>query len=203
MAIHRATTTIEPANGNPDDVSTNTLHFDVDNTLSASIDAAQVAVEQFYDDISSIYSNLMTTSARTEWYQLSDAPPRRPVKNQAFTMTAIGGNPLPTECACVMSFQAEPVSGLPQARRRNRIYLGPMGAADVDTSGNVLNTVVSQIASAGGALLSASEAQADWSWAIWSPTDGQGTPVNNGWVDNSFDTQRRRGRTATGRTLFV
>lgn len=41
-----------------------------------------------------------------------------------------------------------------------------------------------------------------WQWRIWSPTNNNSVLIDNGWVDNAWDTQRRRGVEATARTIF-
>lgn len=100
----------------------------------------------------------------------------------------------------VLSFQADKVSGLPQARRRGRVYFGPLGGA-AEASGRPGTTLLSAVVAFGAALLSESNL-ADWTWVVYSTVNNGGAPVTNGWVDNSFDTQRRRGLEWTARTTF-
>jgi len=51
-------------------------------------------------------------------------------------------------------------------------------------------------------LKGASDAAADWTWVVYSTVDNAMYPVDNGWVDNSWDTQRRRGVKPTARYTF-
>jgi len=202
MALTRALVTIPMVTGNPDDVATNTLHFDI---LDGGDPPGSLtdAVEALYVGVAGLWSNLVaTTGWLVEWYRLSDPTPRRPIAIRQFSITTVGTSTLPTECACVLSFQAEPVSGLPQSRRRNRIYIGPLSEAMTDTDGRITQNARNQIAGLGGDLLDASDASAEWTWATYSPTDGTGADVASGWVDNAFDTQRRRGLERTTRTVF-
>lgn len=95
---------------------------------------------------------------------------------------------------------------MPQARRRGRIYLGPFGQTVLGTtavtSDRPLAAAVTAIANAATALATAT-AGAVVPWVIYSPTNGSGAVVTDGWVDNAFDTQRRRGVAATSRTLWT
>jgi hypothetical protein len=54
-----------------------------------------------------------------------------------------------------------------------------------------------------GNLLDASQAATAWKWAVYSTVNATGVEVTNGWVENAWDTQRRRGRIATVRTVFI
>jgi len=40
----------------------------------------------------------------------------------------------------------------------------------------------------------------DWDWGVYSRVDNQFRKYTNWFIDNAFDTQRSRGRKATGRT---
>jgi hypothetical protein len=39
--------------------------------------------------------------------------------------------------------------------------------------------------------------------AVWSPSNGDAVPVTDGWVDNAWDTQRRRGIDRTARSTWT
>jgi hypothetical protein len=101
-----------------------------------------------------------------------------------------------------LSFQGTPLSGTPQSRRRGRIYFGPFRTSGLNTQGRPAAGLITSLVNAGDALLAASDAAANWQWVIWSPTTGLEVGVANGWVDDEFDTQRRRGRVPTARTTF-
>jgi hypothetical protein len=38
-------------------------------------------------------------------------------------------------------------------------------------------------------------------WSVYSPTTGQNNAITNLWVDNEWDTQRRRGLRPTSRSV--
>lgn len=202
MALYRALVTMPAASQNPDDAVTNQWHFDAN--LPDDLDDVQAEIEAFYDRISDRLSELLSlTGLTTEFYQLSDPTPRRPVRTYTWTLPGTGIGTMPTEVAICLSFQAEAVSGLPQSRRRNRVYLGPISSDQFTGSGRIGASTVSDIVGSAILLLDASNAATEWTWAIYSPTDGTGADVNNGWVDDAWDTQRRRGLAALTRNTWV
>lgn len=125
-----------------------------------------------------------------------------PVYESDFAFSPTGSAPLPAEVALVMSFQAARASGQNQARRRNRVYLGPLGGSAPSSDGRPAPGFVTQVARAGSDLAAAASSSVNWNWVVWSPTEQQDYQVDNGWVDNSWDTQRRRGLAPTSRTTF-
>jgi hypothetical protein len=61
--------------------------------------------------------------------------------------------------------------------------------------------VITTLAKALRDLIDASVTETTWSLAVYSVADAVAREVTNGWVDNAWDTQRRRGIDATARTL--
>lgn len=95
----------------------------------------------------------------------------------------------------------------PKARRRGRIYLPPLnqsavaaGSSPARPSAGLLGTAASV---ASRLKNTADSIQAGGGWAVFSPTSGTWTLVDGGWVDNRFDTQRRRLVDATARSLWA
>lgn len=134
----------------------------------------------------------------------------------------LGGSPtgvsMPNEIACVLSFRADygnqpefgpglgPHGGKerPRARRRGRLYLGPLDdqVATYDTT--TFRTYV-QPAMASSATKSAKRLMdyTDVKWGVWSRVDGNALPVTSAWMDDAFDVQRRRGEAPLARTTVV
>lgn len=137
-----------------------------------------------------------------------------PFATDAFNLIAVGTNSLPDELSIVVSYQAG-VSGIPEfgpgratrprARRRGRLFLGPIaqGSLSEDSTTHevfVSSTYRSSIAtSAGTALKGTTNGTTS---AVWSRTDAEMHDVLTGWVDNAFDIQRRRGQLSTARSTF-
>jgi hypothetical protein len=169
------------------------------------------ALQDFHDELVTFYqaidggmSNLVGTTNALELtsYLRTDPMPRPPVLTTNATLTPGGGAPLPTEVSLCLSFQGSRMAGVPQSRRRGRVYIPFFGESGNDTDGRPTSGIVGTLAAAGDALLTASGAAATWSWVVYSEVEPGYTVVLNGWVDNEWDTQRRRGRPFTSRTVF-
>lgn len=92
----------------------------------------------------------------------------------------------------------------PASRHRGRVFLGPLhaGAIAIDptTGSPVINgALLTSLGNNGGAGLMPSTAP---SWVVWSRKNATVDPVVGGFIDNRFDTQRRRLETATFRQTF-
>jgi hypothetical protein len=94
------------------------------------------------------------------------------------------------------------VSGISQARRRGRVFLGPLGNNAVSsTTGRVASGAYTAIQTAAATLLGGSGI-GDWTWIIWSKASSSQVVVDNGWIDDAPDVQRRRGVDPSTRVLF-
>jgi hypothetical protein len=203
MALYRATVIIKSVSNVIEDAATNTFHIDADTV--GDLAAASAALQACYQSIRNSYSSLMAQNGHEiKWYRLSDPPPRATVRNDTFNFTtAPSVAPLPTEVAACVSFQGGASSGQPQARRRGRVFIGPLNTNSIDATAYLSSTTRTALVNAFGVLLDASQAATAWKWSVFSTVNGTGVEVTNGWVDNAFDTQRRRGRRTTARTVFI
>jgi len=136
-----------------------------------------------------------------------------PINVGHFTLTAptAGFVDLPEEVACVLSYhslltnipQEGPGGIRPAARHRGRIYIGPLTSAALSSDVTTHQTVVAPtfrqtLVDAGAALLNLPDAL----WVQWSRKGQFATSVHGGFVDDSFDTMRKRGPKARSRALF-
>lgn len=209
MPLLRATITIPYFTGAPDDVATNTLYFQTPEgtTIAQSVIDAGVRMNSFFSSFDAYYSNMTVSPATVKYYDMAQPEPRVPVGSSTIV---IDGNPaaqnLPEEVAVCVSFQAPRVSGLTQARRRGRIFIGPLNFSAItsvtgDAFVQVNPTFRTTLATAAAAMANTTTNLA--TWVVWSPTDGEAHPVSNGWIDVNPDTQRRRGGNVAGRTLWT
>jgi hypothetical protein len=204
--------------GLPEDAIQNTWYFDGDdgNTEAEYISAAFGQLTAFYQAIDgTILSAHVNGTATCKAYNLRDAEPRVPVFTDTFTVTPAGGSPLPNEVAMVLSFSADVGSGEVAARRRGRVFLGPVSIFNTaELNGECVpgSTMLSTVATAAHDLAVGEPLTTGSSkWAIFSPTtyaatsdyDASVFDVTHGWVDNAFDTQRRRGHAASTRTTWT
>lgn len=142
-----------------------------------------------------------------------DAPlPRYPYYDEPLDLGPVSGaDNLPAELACVLSFGAPPVTGVPRARLRNRTYIGPLATSSMQQTVQG-DTRVS--ATFRNALLAAAQGLYNAHGPTSTPTNGyrwtvhstfrnpQAPPRYVAWayVDDAFDVQRRRGVKRVART---
>ena len=209
MPIVRVQAILPRDTGLPEDVSVNTFHF---LTLgapegAAGIDDIFAKLKAFYTSIQNLLGAVVAPPMLFKAYNLSDAPPRAPLAETTHPITP-NTSSLVEEVAVCLSYHGPKASGLAQARRRGRIFIGPLaGSAGVTVANRVRfdSSFSTILKNAGAALRDASNAATEWKWVVYSPTTtlgAQTTNVTGGWVDDAFDTQRRRGPAPTGRMLF-
>ena len=171
----------------------------------------------FYAAIDQLFSLVCASPIAFKVYNLEDAEPRVPVYDTTSTFTPSASGGLPTENAICLSFKADPISGVSPARLRGRLYLGPLDTATVSTSGGrvtVQGSTRTTIVNAADALAGPEVADGG-EWCVFSPTtagappwsngalDLAFKPVTSGYVDDAWDTQRRRGTAPSARTSFA
>lgn len=196
--------------GIPEDRFVNTFHFQHPSS-DLNVAAAELGplIEDFYKEdnstlsISGYLSEFINRAAEMRFYDMNDSLPRVPVV-RVWSLNPVGltGN-LPEEVAVVLSLRgAPPIT----PRRRGRLYIGPLvsGAGTVGSPTaptRVATTFANDLTLAAQTLKIGVEALsiAAW-WAIRSTVPVVNyVRVEGGWVDNAFDTQRRRGPDATSR----
>jgi len=186
-----------------EDVVINTWSFDCD-TDDATLEGVGEALHDFYSVLDTyLQSTIDTSGHEVRWYNRADAEPRTPVNIWPFALTPNTSNlPMPREVAVCLSFAAAPASGASNARRRGRIYFGPLNTTATVSSGAYvrpntafMNELLDQY------VILAATANNDFGAAheVWSGVDSVGRHVTRAWVDNEWDTQRRRGVKATTR----
>jgi hypothetical protein len=203
----------ERASALPEDRVINTFTFQ-DGVPAAppgnAADAIRAALDDFYFLNTAAGSSIRTFLASTlkslsyRFYNSLDPEPREAIVRPSllFTQPAVGAQ-FPAEVCLVASFFA--VRNLP--RLRGRIYLGPVtasaqgGLASTDVDSRPSAAFLTTVAQAMARLRSAPNLDAT-RWSVGSTVDGIERPVTSGWVDNAWDTQRRRGGKSSARTLM-
>jgi hypothetical protein len=216
MSRIRAVVTLPYTSGLPEDVVVNTFHFLTDTSPASAGERNEILVNvtAFYnsdfgtpgDPLSEYIGNLVSRAAlacRIDLFDLADLEPRQPIQSTTFTLGATSStNNLPAEVACCASFQADPVSGIPQSRRRGRVYIGPLNYdANTGTSGRPATVFRQAIADAMEGMFDL-QAGSGVAWCVYSRAGDAMAAVTNGWVDDEWDTMRSRGRDATGRLTW-
>ncbi len=141
----------------------------------------------------------VANAAEIRIYDLGTPPPRVP-HIQTMTLPAGGTSALPGEVAVVGSFVSE--RNLP--RQRGRVYIGPLATTamvqDATTkrakvSGTFVDTLIDRFAN----VMNTTE---NVTWGVVSQRAAAFRPITGGWVDDEFDTQRRRGYDALLRKSY-
>lgn len=210
---YQAQATIPYFSGLPEDVVTNVWHFDWlggSAPTSTNYGNLQNLIAAFYELVFpesgsiTMAAWMVPANFRVKIYDLDDTPPRAPVwdGNTPLNVEQAESGTTPTEVSACLSYHGAIVSGTNPARRRGRFYIGGLGAtvaAGSPTSFPMLSSGLSDNLMAAAEHVLDSQGVIDWQWVVWSPTNQASIPVVGGWVDNSFDTQRRRGVQATVR----
>lgn len=205
----------------PRDNAVNTWHFTSDevgpddNTDFVGI--VDHLFNNFYTPLDEYLSSNIQGIVDFKGYKLLDPPERVPFDATRGTLTP-GTSSYPNELAVVLSYRAAYESGIRKARRRGRIYFGPLASSvGQDEDGDVRLTDAAR-AAMGGVVDALSGPQAitggsTIEWCVYSPTTYEEEapvgvensvvgltlsffPVIGGKVDDAFDIQRRRGRIA-------
>lgn len=194
--------------GIPADDVMNTWHVQGNTVGDEAGDAqdAALAIADFYLGIDQYLSEELSGSFALKAYDLADATPRVPIFEQSYGATITATQPIPAEVAICMSWKGIAVSGLSPRRRRNRVYLGPFNTAVLSAQGAGVSRpasgFVTALNTAVDALVAASAAATNWEWMGYSPTDDALWQIAAVWVDDAFDTQRRRGPRPTTKTVL-
>lgn len=202
MALHRLLVTLHTVDANPENYVTNSWYFD--DGEEDTLGTIEGFINSFYDDLDGYISPVIAQNGHEfQWYKMSDPTPRVPVRETAWNLAgAPAGTALPSEVAFCFSFQAPRVSGELQSRRRGRLYFGPLNSTVLSSGGRPSNTFINAVADAASIVMMESLVSTDWKWAVYSTVNHSGSEVQTGWVDNSFDTQRRRGLAWTSRVTL-
>jgi hypothetical protein len=201
----------ECTNGIPRDSVVNTFHFDITGIKLLWI---RDHLQSFYNDthhtgVSNVASWLSATLSRAankahiKLYRMWDDHPRQPTSyDWTLESVASGDNGLPVEtCLCLSQYS----NTLHTKSGRGRVYIGPLHSNSVRISaGNVFpfGDCIDPIRYAGRYLIDEGVASGSKGvWSIYSRKLNQMHRVETAFVDNEFDTQRRRGHRATVRNF--
>lgn len=187
MAEHDVQVVLHNANGLPEDSYVNTLHFEVNapDTLAGLAAGLNSAYDTISDRLASIVNGMTV--------KIYDPGPNPggPVYQESFATPLGGSGTGPTEVALCLSYATtdNPDSSLP--RRRGRIYLGPLSLLNV-LDERPSNALIQELLTFGEDLASIGTA-GNTTWLMLSRADNSYHKIESIWMDNAWDTQRRRG----------
>lgn len=152
---------------------------------------------------------------RLDMYKIQAGPLGSPIASIPWlgppTVGAALGTNLPNEVAGVLSFFSEWEGSLeesgttrPRARRRGRVYIGPLVTGALNPTGNpkLENNFTLTLRQAGVALMDAIDPGGGSGWGVWSRADQVVRKVIGGFTNDAPDTQRRRGQAPVAKVLW-
>lgn len=212
MAIILAQVQLESVTGLPEDRFINTFHFQGAPTDVVALGIASW-IKDFYntagiegDAICEFIAGHVlrsTNSSLIKFYDVTtDGPSGTPFLEEPWTLGAPAlADDLPAEVALCLSFKANPLAGAIEARRRGRVYIGPLNQdvlfEELADSPRPRTVVMQTFLQAAQRLHDGVAGVAPW--VIKSRAGDSVATVDQAWVDNAFDTQRRRGNRPTAR----
>lgn len=198
--------TVSGSSGLPADRYVNTFHFVNGGAFTTNdLQAISGAIQGFYTALNTKFSSVIGSNVRTiKAYDMADTIPRAPVFEQTNTFGTAGAGAMPNELAICLSYKGAALSGAIPARRRGRIYLGPLttnlyDATDgTSTDVRISSTHRSAILTAAVACRAAAFTNGGGAvWSVYSRRDETTIPIATFMVDDAFDVQRRRGLAPT------
>lgn len=226
MGIARATISLPFASGLPRDLSENTFWFNIPSGDSFAFDEATdiiARLRNFYSvapvsggSIGQLLAPYITRLTSKITLVGVDVATGLDIGTPIFdsldlpSSTDAGAVAYPAEVACCLSFKAQPLAGTPAASLRGRVYLGPWAPFGTAVTPEVeysrpAGTIIGACGWAGSGLIgSGPTAGGDGlcDWIVYSRKLRTAHTVFSCYVDNEWDTQRRRGKDATSRTVW-
>lgn len=232
MPLMRVQVIHHSQSGLPEDDWVNDWHFvvDTDQNNAAGQNLIRDALQGFYATARSTGNSVSTylsgrvdrlVKGRTmKFYSKGEeanfGSPDRVIGGLPIPATGASQN-LPAEVALVLAFRGvltdipeELGVTRPAARRRGRVYLGPLNTAALSGSANdpsrPASALITTVKESAEALFTFSNTTAGIDWVVAHAADTAGwtaTQVSAGHIDNAWDTQRRRGESASSRTPWL
>lgn len=128
--------------------------------------------------------------------------PAEPVYEAPMTFSRVTAQPLPLDCAAVATFAAPATPGVKVQSLRNRIYLGGLLATVNDGAGLISSDFRTAVATAYNNFAQELLDETDFEHVVYSPKLDQTFSVESAWMNNQWDTQRRRDRPPTAKSIF-
>ena len=216
---------MENITGLPEDRYVNDFAFEAGADIGeTAMDEVLAEVDDFYREnvtpfnisVGAYMSRAINRSAthRLDVYRIQAGGLGSPIRSDPWLGPTDPGtaNGMVTEACGVLSYHSDFAGAVeeaaggtrPKARRRGRLFIGPLAAAAVDTGAPPyrLNAQFCSVMRGAAARLRDASGVNGIPWSVWSRADATLRPVTGGWTDDSPDTQRRRGVGASARVVW-
>jgi hypothetical protein len=210
---------LKAKSGIPKDNSVNRFYFRNENVGAAAVEpdtvAGQIAdhLRDFYKETHAqtaagirtfMAGQVLNDTVEIRVYDMGTPPGQRfPILLERNIGPLGTGTVLPEEVAACITW----VAGANRPRSRGRTYIGPLANTALTVeNGRTKITTGFRTSMAHAANFLQKRSHLDPTQGVrlhlWSPSDGVMKEVSGGWVDDAFDTQRRRGPEPTSRFSF-
>lgn len=191
MALYRFQARFKGVSGLPEDVYENVLYYDV-TTAESGIEIVADGIRAAFG-ANILHGGILGMEVRAYVMPGGGEPVFR--KDYAYPLNGGTG---PGEVALCLSYASVDDWETSTPRRRGRIFVGPLVLSHI-AGPRPGTALIEEITELGQGLAAAGGADA--AWHIWSPTDEVSAPIESISIDNSWDTQRRRGLSPTERIV--
>lgn len=196
-AFIRAQVVLPFKTGLPEDVATNTFHFESDTLdFAAAIAPIPGYLAAFYQAFATRLSGSIAKNlVHVNLYNMLTPAPRVPVTVVLGITGSDGTSGLPNEVSVCLSTRGA-LPNLPS--RRGRVFIGPLlnSTAILSFENNVprVNSAFRNdlLLAAQNLGLALGAGGGTRRWVVYSPTNLTTIQVVHAWIDDDFDTQRRR-----------
>jgi hypothetical protein len=193
MALYRFVPRFQGETLLPEDVFENVLYYDVSTSSGILETVADGIIAAF--EAWGFHGGIASAEVRA-YAMPASGPPDYQKDYPLYVHSATQG---PSEVALCLSYATTDAWEGTTARRRGRIFLGPLQSSDMGIP-RPTTPLVPATLTLGQALYSVGGTEA--MWMLWSPTDAIAAPIEVVSVDNAWDTQRRRGLSPTSRSVL-
>lgn len=136
-------------------------------------------------------------------YDIAAARPNYPLFERTFNLTSAPGTvEMPEEVALCISYANTSAVTIPRGRRRGRIFISGWQES-ANTDGRPTSTAINNSLTAFTDYVTTFNALGTLDASIWSRVNESTQPIQTAFVDNEWDTQRRRGGRATSRATWT
>lgn len=206
MANYYAQTNLLSTTAATEDNWSNTFALGQIGTLDLTAATDWVGfIKAFYDDC--ITAGAMRSREQNghsvKIYQIGQPQPNYPLYELPFNLaSAPGAVTVPLEVSLCVSYSNTIATTVQRARRRGRIYVSGWGSAALG-AGVPTTGAQEALLDAYSDYVLAANTLASLQAGVWSRVNDTVYPVDTVWVDNAWDTQRRRGTDPTGRLTWT
>lgn len=206
MGRYAAQVTLISATADSADNQSNTFAAGQIATLDATYATNWTTeLKGFYDDLlpAGALRGMAQNNHLVKFYDIEAPQPNYPLFERTFNLASTpNAVDMPQEVALCVSYANTSANTIARGRRRGRLYISGWGEAS-NTTGRPTTTAMDALLDAFTDYVVAFNALGTLDASIWSRVGNTTYTIETAKVDNSWDTQRRRGVAPTASSTWV